>query len=78
MSKTKATKRLTCPASIRDMASEEKPILKCNFFIDLVKTEEMEAIYLLLLHLRQMHNFYWKRHAKKLVKRFSKKVAMRK
>lgn len=78
MSKTKTVKKLICPASTRDMASETKSILKCNFFIDLVKTEEMEANYLLLLHLRQMHNFYWKRHAKKLVKRFSKRVAMRK
>lgn len=81
MSKAKVSHRLVCPARV----VEKKPIeggfetnhLICNFSVDLVKTEALEAQGQLLLHLRDNHNFYWKRHGKKLVTRYSKQYAMR-
>lgn len=87
MSKTKFAKKLTCPAYIvrkkavyKDGHMElvtESDSSMCQFSIDLVKTESLEAQGQLISHLRNFHNFYWKRHGKKLETRFSKQCAMR-
>lgn len=78
MTKPKAIKKLRCPASTKDVAPPHE-LLRCKWGLNY---EEFPVIALeaqreLLLHLRQTHNFYWKRHGKKLVTRFNKRVAMR-
>lgn len=81
MSKTTKVKKLTCPAGFGEKEKMDgfikRTVRPCDFFVDLVKTEALEAQGQLLLHLRDFHNFYWKRHGKKLVTRYSKQYAMR-
>jgi hypothetical protein len=74
-------KKLACPAYTNEKTAAEGgykfTTLQCQFSVDLVKVDELQAQYDLLLHLKSTHPRWWNRHGKKQVVRFSKRVAMR-